>query len=147
VSPAEAVAGADPAILRVADAPVTLFGHPPSMASLELQARSRSWRLRKAAISGGPFLLLAPVVALLPPHVPWAVAALGTGFYLARRGWTEEFTVLAFEGTCPRCGAGLSLPSGSRLRFPHSLHCDGCRHEPILKMDRDRLRGLRAQAT
>lgn len=143
MSPAEAVAGADEGSIHVVEAPVTLFGHEPSGAALELRARSRGWRFRKAAIPGGLFVLLAPAVALLPPHVPWAVAALGTGFYLARRGWKEEFTVAAFEGSCPRCDAELDLPSGSRLRFPHSLHCAGCRHEPVLKVDPDRLRRLR----
>ncbi len=118
---------------------VSLFGHEPSRASLELRPRSKAWRLRKAALPGLGFLLLAPVVALLPPHVPWAVAALAVGFFLARRRWKERFTVLGFDGRCPRCGAELSLPTGTRLKTPHSLHCDRCRHEPVLTVEADRL--------
>lgn len=130
--------------LHVRHGRIALFGHEPSRAILELQLRSRRWRLRRAVLPAVATAVVTPLVALLPPHAPWAVGALAAGFVLTRRRWKEEFTVHEFEGSCPRCGTGLELPAGSRLRFPHPLHCDECRHEPVLELEAERLRNLAA---
>lgn len=127
--------------LELEEVPITLFGHDPTPARLELRARSRAWRLRRLLPPLLATLVVAPLVALLPPHAPWAVGALVVGGALAWRRWSERYTVRAFSGTCPRCGADLELPSDTRLRFPHPLECPRCRHEPILEVDPDRLGG------
>jgi len=73
-------------------------------------------------------LLVAPVVVLVPPHVPWALGALASGGFLARRRWLERFTVLDVEGTCPRCGTPVKAARG-RLRTPHPVLCEACHFE------------------
>lgn len=111
----------------VTDAEVRLFGHSPRPARARIRVRSRSWRLGGALrrLAGGA--VLAPFAAIVPPHAPWAIGALGVGALLARRRWHERFTLAGVEGSCPRCGAELSA-RGGRLRAPHPLTCDGCRH-------------------
>lgn len=128
--------------VRVPDGRITLFGHEPTTGELDLLRRTRRWRLRRSAVPAAATAVVAPLVTLLPPHAPWAVGALAGGFILTRRRWKEEFTVEAFRGRCPRCGAELELPAGSRLRFPHPLHCDECRHEPVLELEPERLRAM-----
>jgi len=73
-------------------------------------------------------LLVAPVVVLVPPHVPWALGALGVGGILARRRWLERFTVLDVDGACPRCGKPVKGTRG-RLRHPHPVLCESCHFE------------------
>jgi hypothetical protein len=73
-------------------------------------------------------LLVAPVVVLIPPHVPWALGALATGGFLARRRWLERFTVLDVAGSCPRCGKPVKATRG-RLRSPHPVLCESCHFE------------------
>lgn len=75
---------------------------------------------------------MAPAVGLVPPHVPWALAALGIGGFMGIRKWRERFTLLSFEGICPRCGGRLSLNPGIPLRPVIALTCDGCNHESRL---------------
>ncbi|MDX1567219.1 MAG: hypothetical protein R3223_05415 [Longimicrobiales bacterium] len=123
-----------PSRIVLDDVPVTLFGHPSTSARLELQARSRGWRIRKAAAPLVAGLVVAPVVALLPPHAPWALVALATGGILARRKWKERFTILDAEARCPRCDTELPLPEGTRLRSPHPLTCPECGHEPVVEV-------------
>lgn len=119
---------------------VRLFGHPAGEARLEVEPRTRRWRIRRAVVPLAVGVALAPVVGLLPPHAPWAVAALGTGILLARRRWKEEFTIRDLRARCPRCGDALPSEEGSRLRFPHPLPCDGCGHEPAVHVDPESLR-------
>lgn len=113
---------------------VALFGHPPTAARLELLPRSRAWRTRKAAVPLLIGIAVAPVVALLPPHAPWALVALASGGILARRRWKERYTIQLAEARCPRCEAGLPIPSGSRLRVPHPVTCPECGHEPVVEV-------------
>lgn len=120
-------------------AQITLFGHPPSPVRLELRDRSRGWRLRRALAPAAAGLVVAPVVAIVPPHAPWVVAVLAAAGTLAWRRWREEYTIVGFEARCPRCDAELQMSSGTRLRSPHPLTCDSCRHEPVLQVDRTTL--------
>lgn len=118
---------------------VTLFGHTPTTARLVLLPRSRGWRTRKAAIPLAIGLAVAPVVALLPPHAPWALISLATGGILARRRWKEHYTIQEADALCPRCETSLPLPSGTRLRIPHPVTCPDCGHEPVVEVTADEL--------
>ena len=86
-------------------------------------------------MSLGYLLVLAPLFALIPPHAPWALGALGVGAIVARRKWLEFHSLRAIEGTCPRCGSDLFLPRPARLRHPHPLACESCNHELALQVD------------
>jgi len=118
---------------------VSLFGHSPTSARLVLEPRSRGWRTRKAAVPLFIGLAVAPLVALLPPHAPWALVALATGAILARRKWKERYTIQDARARCPRCDAELPLAEGSRLRIPHPVTCPDCGHEPVVEISQERL--------
>lgn len=109
-------------------AQIQAFGHSPADASLSAFGRPAAWRVRGAVIRLVATLILAPLVAIIPPHAPWVVAVLITGLIFTRRRWTEKLTVTAFEGDCPKCGSALSLAPGTRLLNPHALTCESCHH-------------------
>lgn len=108
------------------------FGHEATEAHAEVVARSVGWRATRA----GAFLIgglgLAPVVAVLPPHVAWALGSAVTGFVLGARKWAERFSLLSLEGACPRCGAVLHVDGPVRLRNRGSLSCETCHHAATL---------------
>ena len=114
---------------------ITLFGFDDVPANARIEARSRGWRVRRASIALAVGLIAAPAVALVPPHAPWAVGALGIGLVTARRRWAEEHTLHFLEGACPRCGNGISLSRSVRLRHPHPISCPSCRHELAISID------------
>jgi hypothetical protein len=111
---------------------VSLFGFPPSEAEVEVRPRSTAWRGSRTAFFLGGGLALAPIVGLVPPHAPWAAAALGIGGFLGIRKWRERFTVLGGRGKCPKCGGSLSLRPGTALRPHLSMPCDQCHHDSRL---------------
>lgn len=121
-----------------APARLSLRGHDPAPARLEVVPRSRKTRTTQALLALLGFWALAPLVALLPPHIPWALAALGAGIYFAWRNWSGEYVVRGFEGSCPRCGAALEIRPESRIRLPHEMNCFACHHQPILEVDPSR---------
>lgn len=116
-----------------ADAHLTLFGFDPTAARVALLPRSRAWRLRGVIPIVLATLVVGPVVGAIPPHAPWVLAVVGTGTFLARRRWKWHFTLLSLNGTCPRCGAEAHVRPG-RLRDPHTLTCEGCRNDLVLKV-------------
>jgi len=116
-------------------ATLVLFGHEPVPARVEVFERARGWRIRRAVIFAVTGMALAPFVALFPPHAPWALGALSTGFFLAWRSMNSRFAVARLEGDCPRCQEPLHVSSGSRLRIPHPLSCTSCHHELVLNVD------------
>lgn len=126
-------------ILRV-PAQATLFGFEPTPAELVLLPRSRRWRTTGALRLGAIGVVLAPVVAILPPHAPWALGALALGGILARRRYRERFTVQGVEGVCPRCQARLNAQPG-RLKDPHPVPCEGCHNEVAVRPDDGALPG------
>lgn len=113
---------------------LTLRGHEPRPAELEVEYRDARTRMTRAALSLVGLWLLAPLVFLLPPHLPWGFGAVIAGIFFAYRQWTGEYIVRRFEGGCPRCGTALSLPPGSRIRLPHAMNCYHCHHEPVLEV-------------
>jgi len=114
---------------------ITLFGHDPTTGEAEVKARSRRWRTLRALQVVAVGLVAAPVVALVPPHAPWAIGALVGAAILARRRFAEDYTLVAIEATCPRCQAPLVLSSSTRLRRPHPVSCESCHHQPTLRVD------------
>ena len=111
---------------------ISLFGFPSIEAHMKVRPRSRSWRWTRAGLFWGLGLLIAPAVGLVPPHAPWVVAALGVGGFMGTRKWKERYTVLSFQGECPRCGGKLTLKSGTPLRPAMTLPCEGCNHDSRL---------------
>ena len=114
---------------------LVLRGHEPRPATLDVEYRSPRTRATKALLSLVGFWVLAPLVFLLPPHIPWGVGAVLAGMYFGYRHWTGEYVVHRFEGSCPRCGSALSLPPGSRIKLPHAMNCYQCHHEPVLEVE------------
>ena len=123
----------DPEVTR-SEGRLSVFGHEPGTAHVDLLPRTTRWRLWRAARPAAIGLLLAPVVVLVPPHAPWALGALVTGAVLAMRRWREEVTLLSLQGRCPRCDTHLTLVRPRALRPRLSLDCEGCRHEVTLSL-------------
>lgn len=86
-----------------------------------------------AARTMGIAVVVAPFVAVVPPHAPWLIGALSLGAILARRRWTERFTLVGFEGRCPKCAGEFHIKAG-RLRRPHGLACETCHHQSRLQL-------------
>jgi len=114
---------------------ITLFGFPPVEGSARIEPRSVRWRVRSTLASLGVALLIAPLLALVPPHAPWALGTLGMGAATARRKWLEVHSLRSIEGGCPRCGSDISLAKPARLRHPHAVPCDDCKFELSVHVD------------
>jgi hypothetical protein len=111
---------------------LSLFGFLDQEAELAVLPRSRGWRRIRA---GGFFLaglVTAPLAGMVPPHAPWALGALGLGTFLGSRKLRERFTLLSFQGHCPRCEGELHLPEGTPVRGALSVSCEGCHHDSRL---------------
>jgi len=117
-----------------AEARVVLFGYPDTEAVARVHDRDALWRGSRAAVLLGVGVLLAPVVALVPPHAPWAIGALGVGAILARKKWRERRTLVELEGICPRCESPLRVERPTRMRDPHTFSCNTCHHEMELEV-------------
>jgi len=111
---------------------ISLFGFPSTDAKLEVIPRSTAWRGVRVVGSLAAGLLLAPALGLVPPHAPWAILSLTTGGFVAFRKWQEQFTVVGFQGECPRCGGPLAIRTGTPLRPEMTLPCPGCNHDSRL---------------
>jgi hypothetical protein len=118
-----------------------LFGFPSTPAVLSVRPRTASWRAGGAAARMGGCTALAGVVGLVPPHAPWLISSLVVGAVLARRRWTERYTLESFEGVCPKCAEALRVKPG-RLRLPHPAPCEGCHHESSISIDLGALQGV-----
>jgi hypothetical protein len=117
------------------EAQALLFGFPPAIVKVQIRARALGWRTARAAQILGLFLLITPIAALVPPHAPWGIGALITGVLLARKRWSERFTLEQVAGCCPKCSEELNVKPG-RLKHPHPLSCDTCHHQSSLEVAR-----------
>jgi hypothetical protein len=124
--------GTDPQGTFEIDGEATLFGFDPTPLHAKITARTKTWRMGGAARTMGLFLVIAPFLAIFPPHAVWPIGMLLTGGMLARRRYIERFTLQAVEGTCPKCGKPL-VSKPTRLRTPHAIPCDECHFEPTLR--------------
>ena len=113
-------------------AKLSLRGHEATSATLEAEAVPRPTRTRRAVLRLLGFWILVPIVAFIPPHIPWIILAFVMGIYYAHQHWTGEYVVQSFTGVCPRCGNALTIKPGSRIHLPHKMTCFNCHHEPIL---------------
>ena len=116
-------------------AQITLFGFDVVHADARIEARSTGWRARRTATALAVGLIAAPAAALVPPHAPWALGALGIALLTARRRWAEKHTIHFLKGACPRCGEDISLSRSTRLRHPHPVSCPSCQFELAISVD------------
>lgn len=116
------------------EAEAILFGFPSTRALLRVRSRTASWRATGAALRISGSVVVAVLVAAVPPHAPWLIGALVVGAVLARRRWIERYTLESLEGTCPKCDEALNVRAG-RLRIPHPLPCEGCHYESALRIE------------
>lgn len=116
----------------VVSARTVLFGSPPRTARLVATERPRRERMGRAAAAFGIALLLAPLLFLIPPHVPWALGALLVGGFIARRQWGGALRVHELDAACPRCDTQLELDS-PLITLPLKIPCYACHHEPVLE--------------
>jgi hypothetical protein len=130
--PSENSPGSDPS--SGLEGTLSVFGFPKTTARVDAVARSPRWRGLRAAAYWGGALLVTPAVALVPPHVPWVAGVLGVGGLLGTRKWKERYTVVKFQGRCPRCQEELSLQPGTPLRSVMAIGCDECHHECRLEV-------------
>jgi len=103
-----------------------VFGHDPACARAVVIERPGSWRATRALLSGIIGLGAAPLVFFIPPHVPWALGSVLAGAWFARRFATEARTLVSLEGSCPRCGAPITISRPTPLHSPHMLSCGKC---------------------
>jgi hypothetical protein len=109
-----------------------VFGFPPAPVEISVLRRASSWRVGGAVRTFAIFVVVAPFAALVPPHAPWAIGALGLGAILGSRRLKERFTLVSARGACPRCAEPLAV-KGGRLRSPHPVSCDACHHQAALR--------------
>jgi hypothetical protein len=128
----EGARGPDAAGLWEVEGQATLFGFDAVPVQGSILPRSRGWRIGGAARTMVLFLVIAPLVAVFPPHAVWLIGALITGGVLARKRYVERFTLKALSGACPKCGKAFETKAG-RLRLPHPVPCAGCHHEASVR--------------
>jgi hypothetical protein len=80
-------------------------------------------------------IALMPVVFFVPPHFLWPLVSLGVGSFAAWRLWRGTYSVVSFEGRCPRCDTELDIPVGTRIRRRHTVDCYGCHRQPALVLE------------
>lgn len=114
---------------------LTLAGHTPAPARVEVVRVPLPRRVLLAAGSATLFWGLAVLLLVLPPHYPYFLAGIAFGVYFPYRYWTGRYRVRAFAGVCPRCARPLQLAPGTRVDLPHTVSCFACHFEPVLEVD------------
>lgn len=104
---------------------LTYPGPGATEARARIVERSASWR-RAGALKQLALWLLLPVVAFIPPHIPWVLLVLFLGAYRAWGRWNEHLTLLSLHGTCPKCGTEQDFNETGSMRIPHKVRCKGC---------------------
>jgi hypothetical protein len=112
-----------------------IFGFQPTRAHVQVIARPKSWRVSRSLGYLALCWCALPVVALVPPHIPWVIGAFSAGIYFARKFWLEHFTLVSMRGTCPKCAHDLSINKPVRLKTPHVITCSNCQHQVLLYVD------------
>lgn len=110
------------------------FGFQPSRVQIDAIARSNSWRMTRALLAVGIGIGIAPVAALVPPHIPWVLAALIGGTVVAGRRLTEHFTLRSMAANCPRCGEPVTTEPG-RLTADRTVRCTACGQDLALTVE------------
>ena len=120
---------------RTFPAALRLRAHPPTEATVTVEILSAQGRAMRGAVVMLSALVAAPVLFIIPPHLPWGLGALALGAFLAWRQWSGRYLVREFQGTCPRCGRELEIRAGTRITLPHKVTCYECHHESELEME------------
>lgn len=120
--------------LTSSPASLRIRGHDAQPADLTVERRPKQARVTRAGLALFGFLLLAPVVFFIPPHLPWVLIAVTAGVYFAYKQWTGEYVVHQFRGTCPRCNAELRIDPGTKVKLPLQMDCYECHHQPVLEL-------------
>lgn len=118
----------------VSSARLTLPGHAPAPARVEIVCVSLLHRAALAAVSALGFWSLAALLLILPPHYPYFLAPLALGFYFPCHFWNGRYRVRAFAGICPRCGRHLQVAPWTRVSLPFVVDCFACHFEPLLEV-------------
>ncbi|HEU0053695.1 MAG TPA: hypothetical protein VFQ39_10975 [Longimicrobium sp.] len=116
---------------------IVLPGHRETEAHVEVRGYSLGARvLRTAALLAGWGTLTATVffVTIFDPFMTSMPLVIGA--VAVWRSWKGRYRVQRFEGSCPRCGEGMTLKPGSKISVPHPLVCYSCHHEPALVLAR-----------
>lgn len=113
---------------------LSLPGHVPAPARVELVRVPLFRRAGLALVFGAFFWGVAFLLLVLPPHYPYFLGAMAFGVYFPHRFWTGRYRVRAFAGTCPHCERGLVLSPGSRIDLPQTVPCYACHWEPVLEV-------------
>ena len=114
---------------------LVFMGGQATEARARVIERSAAWR-RSQSIKDLLLLLLVPIVAFIPPHIPWVVVVIGLAFYRAFNHNREYRTLVSLHGTCPKCGAEQDFGELGRMGNPHKVHCASCRWELIAEVAR-----------
>jgi hypothetical protein len=113
---------------------LTLRGHDPAPARVEIVRVPLFQRAALTAVSALGFWGLALLLVILPPHYPYFLGPLALGVYFPYRFWTGRYRVRAFAGICPRCGRRLQLAPWERIDLPLVVTCFACHFEPLLEV-------------
>jgi hypothetical protein len=95
-------------------------------AKARIVERSAQWR-RSGALKQLAMWLLLPVVAIIPPHIPWVLIVLALGAFRAWSRWNEHATLLSLHGPCPKCGFDQEYAELGPLKPRHKVNCRNCR--------------------
>jgi len=113
---------------------VTLFGFKSVPAYAEVVHRPRSLRFTRAMLALAGCWCSAPVIAILPPHLPWLFVAFAAGLFFAWANWRGSYEVRCVHARCPSCGRELAIRPGARIDLPYRLACLSCHHTPLLEV-------------
>ena len=117
-----------PAPSSVPEVPARLsLGGNATEARARVIERTAAWR-HAAAARQLAWWLLVPLVALVPPHVPWVLAVLAVGGMRAWGRLRERRTLVSLHGPCPKCGTEQDFAELGRMKEPHhTVTCASCR--------------------
>lgn len=124
-------------LARVPEVPARLVfaGGQSAAGTARVIERSAAWR-RSSAMKDMLLWLLVPVVAFIPPHIPWVLLVLGMGAWRAYNHLREQRTLLSLHGICPKCGAEQDFTELGRMGTPHKVTCIACRWDLVAEVAR-----------
>jgi hypothetical protein len=114
---------------------ISFMGGAASVARARVLERSAAWR-RSQTFKDLALLLLAPVVALVPPHFPWPPVVVGVSLMRAFNHNREQRTLLWLSGPCPKCGEEQEYRELGRMSTPHHVTCAHCRWDLVAEVSR-----------
>lgn len=114
---------------------LVFMGGQASEARARVLDRSGHWR-RTQMLKDLALLLLAPVVAIIPPHFPWPIVVLAVVAIRLFGHMREHRTLLSLHGPCPKCGTEQDFTELGRMGNPHKVTCAHCRWDLYVEVAR-----------